>query len=63
MTHASKHLVVAAFVTVVLISLPARAETLVVPWLGANTGSRNVSGVIDFGASAGMTIAGVDDDG
>lgn len=59
MARVSLHLVVATFVSIVLIPLPARAETFLAPWLGVNTGSRNASGVIDFGANAGTTVAGV----
>ena len=43
---------------VVAAGAPARAETLLVPWLGVNTGTRNVSSAIDFGASVGTTAAG-----
>jgi hypothetical protein len=58
MTRFDKYLV-AAFVGILCIPLPARAETLVVPWLGANSGSRIGSGAIDVGASAGATVSGV----
>jgi outer membrane protein with beta-barrel domain len=51
--------VAVAFVSILFIPPPARAETLVVPWLGANSGSRVGSGAIDVGASAGTTVAGV----
>ena len=59
--HVSLHLVRSVFVGTALlwIALPARAETLVVPWLGVNSGSRNASAAIDFGASAEATLAGV----
>jgi len=59
MERINQHLVVTAIICMVVIPLPARAETLLVPWLGLNTGGRNVSGVVDFGASVGTTAAGV----
>jgi len=58
MTRMNKHLVVAAFATTALVPLPARAETLFVPWFGFNTGSRNVSAALDLGATAGTTVGG-----
>lgn len=59
MKRVNLHRIVAAFVTTAAISVPARAETLFTPWVGVNTGTRNVSRVIDFGASVGTTAAGV----
>jgi len=43
----------------VSMSVPARAETLLTPWLGANTGGRDAPAAIDFGVTAGTTVAGV----
>ena len=59
MKRVSLNLVVAGFIGAVLIPAPARAETQFIPWLGVNTGSRNVSSAVDFGAAVGTTVQGV----
>jgi len=59
MKRVNLHLIAAAFVTIAAFPLPVRAETLFTPWLGVNTGARNVSSTIDVGASVGTTAAGV----
>jgi len=59
MKRVNLHLIAAAFVTIAAFPLPVRAETLFTPWLGGNTGIRNVSSTIDVGASVGATAAGV----
>src|SRR5262249_8523076 len=59
MKRVSGNLVAAAFIGIVFVASPSRADTLFVPWLGANTGNENVSGVIDFGASVGTMVGGV----
>jgi hypothetical protein len=59
MNRVCRNLIVATFFSIVMIPLPARADTLLVPWLGANTGNHNVSGVIDVGASVGTMVGGV----
>jgi hypothetical protein len=59
MNRIGLRVVVATFVGIVSIPLPARAETFLAPWLGVNTGSRNASSAIDFGANVGTTVAGV----
>ena len=59
MKRVGVNLVAAAFIGIVFAPLPARADTFLVPWLGANTGNQNVSGVIDFGASVGTMVGGV----
>ena len=58
MERVKLHLIVVALVGMVMIPVSARAETLLTPWLGANTRG-NVSGIIDFGASVRTTLAGV----
>ena len=58
MKRASLNLVGAGFIAMMSVALPARADTFFVPWLGANTGNQNVSGVIDVGASLGTMLGG-----
>ena len=52
-------LVMEVCVSAMLIAAPARAETLLIPWLGANAGSRDASTALDVGVTAGTTAAGV----
>jgi outer membrane protein with beta-barrel domain len=59
MQRINLYFVAASVVSVLSIALPARAETLLSPWVGANTGGANTSAAIDFGASVGATSAGV----
>ena len=59
MNRVSRYLAVATFAGLVLIPRAAGAETFLAPWLGLNTGSRNSSAAIDFGATAGTNVAGV----
>jgi len=59
MNRVSRHLVVAGLLAMLLVPLPAGAETLLTPWLGVNTGTRTGSSGIDFGTGVGTTIAGV----
>src|SRR5262245_33087079 len=58
MTRVRVNLVLAAFIGVVLAPLPARADTLLMPWIGANTGIHNVSGIVALGASVGSKMGG-----
>jgi hypothetical protein len=58
MKRVKLHLIIGALVGVAMIPMSARAETLLTPWLGANTGG-NASASIDFGAGVGTMIAGV----
>jgi opacity protein-like surface antigen len=51
--------VLAALAVVVSIPLPARGETLLIPWLGVNSGGPYSSGATELGASVGATVAGV----
>jgi hypothetical protein len=55
----SVNLVVAGFIAFVSVPSPARADSLFVPWLGANTGNENVSGLVDFGAGVGTMFDGL----
>jgi len=52
-------IVMVVVVGAVSMSVPARAETLLTPWLGANTRGRDAPAAIDFGVTAGTTVAGV----
>jgi Outer membrane protein beta-barrel domain len=52
-------LVAAAFVGGLVVPQSARAETLVVPWLAAGTGSGVAPGTINLGVSTGVTFAGL----
>jgi len=53
------HFVAIAFVGVASIPWPARAETLLIPWVSANTSSPYTSGIVGFGGSVGVTAGGV----
>ncbi len=61
MTGVNTLLVIAVFVGAVLAPASARADGFVIPWVGGNAGSRNASGVIDVGATVGVTAASVID--
>jgi len=59
MKRVSVNLVVAGFIAIVSVPSPAWTDSLFVPWLGANSGNQNVSGVVDFGAGVGTMFDGV----
>jgi len=61
MTGVNKLLAMAVFVGAVLVPASARADGFVIPWVGGNAGSHNASGVIDVGATVGVTAASVID--
>lgn len=51
-------LVAAVVVGIMSAALPARAETLLVPWLGVNTGAGSAPAAVGVGGSVGTTLAG-----
>ena len=55
----NKSLVCLAFAAAASQPVPAGAETLFIPWVGANTGTSIGSGSVGLGASIGQTVGGV----
>jgi len=59
MTRTRSSVLVTALIYVFLLPRAAAAETLLIPWLGANNGGPYSSGAIEIGSSVGGTFGGV----